>query len=271
MKYTIRDFRKEFGTEDKCLNYLFKEKYPTAKGYYRVSGRKCWANAKGEQIHPLADTIFKKSSTPLTTWFEAIFLFSISKNGVSAKELERHFGVTYKTAWRMAKQIRSLMSDDKDLLDGVVEADETYVGGYRKGGHGGKGKTPVLGVVQRGGAVRTKVVEARETHLVLNHLKENIRRGTHIYTDQFGTYAKAVKLGYQHDSINHWKKEFARGDVHTNTIEGFWSQLKRSLNGTYHSVSPKYLQSYVDEFAFRYSQRISPVPVFQTLVQRASR
>jgi len=116
MKYTIIDFQKQFPSDDVCLDYLFNEKYPNITGYYRVKGRKCYANSAGEQIHPLVDTIFYKSSTPLTKWFLAIYLFAQSKNGVSAKELQRHLGVTYKCAWRIANKIRGLMKDDNDKL-----------------------------------------------------------------------------------------------------------------------------------------------------------
>lgn len=266
MKYSILDFNKEFPNEDVCLEYIFRKKNPNYKGWYRIAGRKAYANAKGKQIYPLKGTIFERSDTSLVKWFYAIFLFSTSKNGVSAKELERQLKVTYKTAWRIATQIRKLMEQGDDKLSGIVEADETYVGGFKKKGQGGKGKIPVIGLVQRGGGVRAKVVSARETHLILNHIRKNVEKGTTVFTDQFGVYKKAVKLGYTHDSINHWKKEYGRGNVHTNTIEGFWSQLKRSLNGTYHAVSPKYLQSYVNEFSFRYSYRLSPV--FETLMGR---
>lgn len=266
MKYTIKDFRKEFSSDDRCLEYMFKFKYPEAKGYYRVADRKCYSHkTTRHQIHPLAGTIFHKSSTPLTTWFEALYLFSISKNGVSAKELQRHFGVTYKTAWRMAHQIRKLMGKGPTKLSGLVEADETYMGGYKRGMPGGKGKTPVLGLVQRGGEVRVKVAP-REKHLVLGHMIENVEKGTKVLTDQYGVYKLAKKLGYGHGAVNHHRKEFARGIVHTNTIEGFWSQLKRSIKGTYGFVSPQHLQAYANEFAFRYSNRNRSI--FDSLLRR---
>ncbi|MDE1970781.1 MAG: IS1595 family transposase [Patescibacteria group bacterium] len=254
MNYTINNFKKEFPDEKACLDYIFAKKYPNAKQYYFVKGRKCYANPQGQQLHPLVGTIFEKSSTPLTLWFYAIFLFASSKNGVSAKELQRQLGVTYKTAWRIAHQVRALMAQDGDKLSGIVEVDETYIGGYRKGGKGGKDKTPVFGMVSRGGAVKTKTLSARETHLILKEIKKNIATGSAIVSDKFGVYKKTTKLGFTHSSVNHWKKEYARGATHTNTIEGFWSQLKRSLSGTYHSVSRKYLQSYVNEFSFRYAK-----------------
>ena len=263
-KYTIVDFRKEFPDEKACLDYIFTKRFPEAKQYYFVAGRKCYANPKGEQIHPVAGTIFEKSSTPLTLWFYAIYLFSASKNGVSGKELQRQLGVTYKTAWRMASQIRSLMGSDKNPLTGVVEVDETYMGGYKRAGQGGKGKIPVIGMVERGGRMKASVVPNRETHTVLNTVTKNVAKGSSLMTDQFGVYRKTKKLGYVHEAVNHWAKEYARGVVNTNTIEGFWSQLKRSIHGTYHSVSPKHLQSYVNEFSFRYGQP----SVFSALMAR---
>jgi transposase len=256
-KYTITQFRNDFPNDDVCLDYIFNKKYPQLKAY-RIHGRKDYADASGKQYSPLADTIFEKSSTKLTSWFHAIYLFSVSKNGVSAKELERQLGVTYKTAWRMAKQIRSLMDSGDDLFTGTIEADETYIGGYRKGGQGGRNKTPVLGLVQRFDKRVRAIVARRESHLVLNNIRDNVFKGSAIMSDQFGVYKKVKKLGYEHDSVNHWKREYGRGKVHTNTIEGFWAQLKRGLLGTYNgAISSDYLQLYVNEFSFRYC-RSSP-------------
>ncbi len=209
MKYSILDFQKEFPNDDVCLDYIFKQKYPVLKGYTRIGGRKGYQNSQGAQVYPLSSTIFEKSDTALVKWFYAIYLFSVSKNGVSAKELERQLKVTYKTAWRMAKQIRQLMDSGNDKLSGIVEADETYMGGFKKGGQGGKGKTPVIGIVQRGGSVRAKVSE-RQAHLILNHIRDNVEKGTKVYTDQFGVYEKAKKLGYSHEAVNHWKRSTQR-------------------------------------------------------------
>lgn len=264
MKYTIKDLRKQFPDDNACLAYIFKAKYgadyPCPKcsktGFYRVKGRKCYACAWcGYQIHPIAGTIFHKSSTKLTDWFHALFLFSASKNGVSAKELERQLGVTYKTAWRIAKQIRQLMQDNGGKLSGIVEVDETAIGGYKRGDQGGHKKATVMGMVKRDGQIRTKQLKGRETKTMLATLQQNVRAGTKLMTDDYPVYRKTKALGYKHSVINHSKEKYVRGDVHTNTIEGFWSQFKRSLSGTYHSVSPKYLQMYADEFAYRYNHR----------------
>lgn len=208
-KYTIKQFRVEFPNDRICLDYVFNKKFSKQcqvckRGkLYRVNKRKCYAcSICASQIHPLANTIFEKSSTPLTQWFFALYLFSASRNGVSAKELQRHLGTTYKTAWRIAKQIRSLMKDD-DILGGEVEVDETYVGGKHSNELRFKSKTPVLGMVQRKGKVKTKTLNARETHLILNEIKKNVRVGSHIISDQFGVYKKTKKLGYSHSSVNH--------------------------------------------------------------------
>ena len=267
-KYTIKHLKRDFPNDDVCLDYIFRRKYPHLKQYYRVKGRKCYANTAGKQIHPLAGTIFEKSSTPLTLWFYAIYLFSCGKNGVSAKELERQLGVTYKCAWRIAKHIRSLMGQDKDLLSGTVEVDETYFGGRKVMNEKMTNKSAVMGMVERKGRIRIKKIPNRETHIILNNLKNNVARGSQLMTDEWNAYKKTPKFGYYHKGIKHGKKHYVAGDIHTNTIEGFWSQLKRSINGTYHSVSLKYLQLYVDEFAYRYNHRNDGLSDFQYLLFR---
>src|SRR5262245_52532312 len=124
---TLRDFNRAFPDEEACLLYILRRKYPRKK-WYRIRGRKAFVDRRGKQIYPLKGTIFEKSRTPLRSWFYAIYLFSVSKNGVAAKELQRTLGVTYKTAWRMAKQIRTLMGPEDAQLQGTVEVDETYFG-----------------------------------------------------------------------------------------------------------------------------------------------
>lgn len=273
MKYTIKDLRKEFATEDKCLAYVFQQKHGSIEGYYRVSNRKCWAHKDtGHQIHPLAGTIFAKSSTPLILWFHAIFLFSSSKNGVSAKELQRQLGVTYKCAWRMAHEIRKLMTQDGPWLTGTVEADETYIGGSHKGGKRGRGtdKQAIIGVIERGGSVRAHTSKRTHGGALATHTLAHVESGAKLVTDDYRAY-NWLDRHYDRKVINHSAKVYVRDDIHTNTIEGFWSQLKRSIRGTYHSVSRQHLQSYVDEFSYRYNQRSSPVPMFLMLLGKAAR
>jgi transposase len=283
MKYTVKDFRNQFPNDDVCLDYLLTVRYGGKEGdcskcskkanFSRILGRKNYACSWcGAHISPAANTVFSKSDTPLTTWFLAIFLMSQSKNGVAAKEIERLTGVTYKCAWRMMHQIRKLMEQGGSLFGGMVEADETYVGGKRRGarGRGAKGKTPVFGIVERGGDVYAKVVENVKAKTIMPLIRENVQIGANVMTDEFCIYKGSTKAGYKHDTVNHGAEEYVRGDVHTNTIEGFWSQLKRGIDGTHHSVSGKYLQKYVDEFAFRYNHRNDLKHLFDLLLGQIS-
>jgi len=272
MKYTIKDFRADFPNDKTCLDFIFTNRYPKGlscpkcdkSAFHAVEGRRSYACACGFQVYPTEGTIFHKSPTPLTLWFHAIFLMSQSKNGVAAKELQRHLGVTYKCAWRIAKQIRLLMSPDGGPLGGleIIEADETYVGGVRRGkrGRGAEGKTPVFGVVERKGHVKTQVVPNVRMVTLMPLIQAMVPPNAVITTDESNSYNKVKSLGHLHETVRHGKGEYARGDVHTNTIEGFWSQFKRSVHGTFHAVSPKHLQTYLNEFSFRYNHRGQNLP-----------
>ncbi|HKX72942.1 MAG TPA: IS1595 family transposase [Candidatus Saccharimonadales bacterium] len=281
MRYTFTQFKKEYPDDAACLKAVLENRYgdtcpkcgTVGTKFYPIKGRKAFAclSCRGH-VYPLADTIFRKSETSLWSWFYAIYQFSVAKNGVSAKELERTLGVTYKTAWRMAKQIRLLMAEEGVSFggpDSTVEADETYIGGYKKSAKGGVDKAVVFGVVERGGEVRAEHVKGNGARVLLPRLRDSVAVGTTVYSDQARVYRTLKRLGYQHDSVNHSAEEWGRGKVHTNTIEGFWSQMKRSIDGTYHAVSPKYLQHYVNEFAFRYNFR--GVAIGPVLLERAVR
>ena len=281
MKFTIKEFNKQYPNDDVCLDELFQARFGDIKvcpkckketKFNRITTRKCYCcQFCGYQLHPVANTIFHKSVTPLTNWFYAIYLFSVSKNGVSAMELQRQLGVTYKTAWRMAKQIRQLFEENKDALSGIVELDETYVGGKggnNKRGRGAENKTPVFGMVERKGAIKARVTVDTKRKTVMPIIRKNVAIGTDIMTDEYLPYRSLNKEGYNHQTVTHGVKEYVRGNVHTNTLEGFWSQMKRSINGTYHAVSPKYLQTYVDEFSYRYNARLSSSLFFLYFLQR---
>ena len=281
MRFTIKQFNERFPDNDSCLEYMFEQAYGSMPAclkcgivnpsYYRVRGRKCYeCKDCGNQLHPLANTIFHKSSTPLRDWFYVIYLFSVAKNGVSAKEVERHLGVTYKTAWRIAKQVRALMLQGTSPLSGIVETDETYIGGKQRGKDiTVQDKAVVFGMVERGGNVKAEHVRSAGARVLLPRLQTSIVPGTTVYSDQARVYRTLHRVGYYHDSVNHSAGEYGRGLVHTNTIEGFWGQLKRSIDGTYHCVSPKYLQLYLNEFVYRYNHR--QYPVFPVLIASASR
>lgn len=282
MKFTIKHFNERFSDDDTCLDYMFERAYSDLPActkcgvanpsYYRVRSRKCYeCKDCGYQVHPLGNTIFHKSSTSLRDWFYVIYLFSISKNGVSAKEIERHLGCTYKTAWRITKQVRTLMLQGDSPLSGVVETDETYVGGRERGKHiTTQNKSVVFGMVERGGSVKAEHVPTAGARVLLPKLQAAIAPGTVVYSDQARVYRTLRSIGYYHDSVNHSVGEYGRGIVHTNTIEGFWSQLKRSVDGTYHCVSAKYLQLYLNEFVYRYNHRKNSA-IFPGLIASAAR
>lgn len=273
MKYTIKDFNRQFPDDDACLEHVFQARYGHLKEkFYRVKKLKCYSNSKGDKhIYPLKGTIFENSQTSLKDWFRTIFLFSISRNGVSALELQRYIGVTYKTAWRMANRVRLLMKNKGDMLSGIVECDETYIGGRHRKKNCLKSKSAVMGMVERKGRAVVERIDAPHNHIILNNLKKHIKKGSYLMTDEWWAYKKAPNFGFQRGAVKHYRKEYVKGDIHTNSVEGLWGQLKRSLSGTYHCVSPKYLPSYLDEFSFRYNYRNSPVPVFVQLLSRVGK
>lgn len=278
--YNFKEFDTDFPDDAACLEFIFWNRWPDggkcecgkSNCFYRVEARRCYScSFCGFQLHPTAGTIFHKSETSLKSWFFAIFLMSQSRNGVAAKEIQRQVGVTYKTAHRMGHKIRNLMASGGSLLAGVVEADETYIGGKREGkrGRGAEGKTAVIGIAERRGGVVAKVMDKVTTVNAIKLIRQNVAPGTTVHTDEFPIYNYVPKLGFKHAVVNHGRKEYVRGRVHTNTIDGFWSQVKRSIDGTHHAVSRKWLQNYVNEFSFRYSNRFSSASMFALILERA--
>ncbi|MHA1564075.1 MAG: IS1595 family transposase [Alphaproteobacteria bacterium] len=277
---TVQDFFKRFPTDDACLDHLMETRYgrslecPKCKRdskFYRLRKELAYTcEWCGHHIHPMVGTPFERSRTPLQKWFYAMYMFTTTRHGVSAKELQRQLGVTYKTAWRMGHEIRKYMGDvDGDSpLSGHVEADETYIGGKKAGdrGHGARGKTIVFGMVERNGDAMTHVVQNAGKEALMPLIIHNVLPGTRISTDEFGSYMHLAKHGYEHGTVNHGKGQYARGLTHTNTIEGLWSILKRSIRGTHIHVSPKHLPKYLGEFEFRFNLRKSPDVMFGRLL-----
>lgn len=278
-RYSIFEFDAEFPDDAACLDYLVTKLYPNGiycpkdkrvTKHHRVKARPAYAcQFCGHYEYPMAGTIFQDSATSLRLWFYAIFLMASTRCGISAKQLERELGVTYKTAWRMFKQIRSMLSQDEDgPFGGTVEADEAYIGGMGKWKHANKrghksafsSKTPVFGMAQRGangakGKVVAQVVEAASDASVIPRMKTKVLPDSTVYTDEGKVYRGVGLEGFEHHRVNHSQQIYVDGDVHVNTIEGFWSLLKSGIRGTYHSVSTAYLQTYLDEYAFRYNNR----------------
>jgi transposase len=285
-KYTLKDMQKEFPNDEVCLDWLKNRRYPdgitckqcgtvNAKHHFIASRKSYSCQECGHHVHPTANTIFHKSSTPLTLWFYAVYLMASTRTGISAKQLERELGVTYKTAWRMFKLIRSCLDEGKDAFGsdgGDVEVDETYVGGVRKGkrGRGAAGKTPVVGAVERGGNVKAKVVPNTQADTLQKFVDETIDVKATVHTDEYPSYNKLGQRGYHHLLIAHADGVFVVGNVHTNSIEGFWAQIKNAVRGVHHGVASKYLQNYVNEYTFRYNHRKDVAPMFKTFLGRVA-
>lgn len=287
LRYTINDFNNQFPDNDACLEFLKEKRYPNGmahcekcgqeRKHHRVTGRPAYAcDYCGSMISPMAGTIFEKSSTSLRLWFYAMYLMASTRCGISAKQIQRETGVTYKTAWRMFRQIRSLLGEDLQLEGDRVEMDEMYVGGKRKGfggrpGLGDKKKTPVIGIVERKtgkGRVIAKASQRVNQETMLGLVKEYVLPASTVFTDEFSSYDHLKDHGYTHHRIQHSSKVYVMGDIHTNTIEGFWSLVKRGIGGVYHAVSQKYLQSYLDEYSFRYNRRDQGNLIFTSILEK---
>lgn len=264
-KYTIKDLQNQFPDEDICLQFLFENRHSkdcSCGGTYRkISGRKQYQCSKCRfQIAPTAGTIFHKSDTPLTDWFFALFIVSNAKSGISAKELERQLGCTYKTAWRILSKIREALEQDNDRLDGTVEVDIAYLGGRFRSGKDNKrqkeaiqAKTVVMGAVSRGGDLRLKVVNDSTTQTINAFLDTNVAPTAKLVTDDARTYTHSAS-DYNREVVKH-KESYVTNGVHINNMETIWGHIKRSLRGVQKGVSKQEMQSYLDLFAFHYNNR----------------
>jgi transposase-like protein len=287
LRYTVANFNAEFADDDACLEYIKEQRWPDGitacekcqqdRKHHRVTGRTAYAcQVCGNHIYPLAGTVFEKSTTSLKLWFYAMYLMGSTRCGISAKQIQRETGVTYKTAWRMFKQIRLLLSEDGLQLEGsTVEMDEMFHGGVRRTSSWRDNKTPVVGMVERGTNKRVGRVVARVApdtkKMTLRHLaKEYILPKSTVFTDEYVSYDGLENMGYAHRRIRHAQRVYVSGDVHTNTIEGFWSTVKRGIGGVYHNVSAKYLQTYLDEYSFRYNRRDMGNQQFRAILSRVS-
>jgi len=271
---SIIELIRAFPDEQTCVSYLEKRRwagnvvspfdeiskvYTCSKGRYRCKNTSKYFNVK-------TNTLFHGSKVELQKWFLAIWLMTSHKKGISSIQLGRDIGVTQKTAWFMFHRIRNcFLANESVILKGKVEADETYIGGHQvnkhfnkklKGtqGRSGIGKVAVFGLLQRGGKVFAKVVKNTRGISLIREIVAHVDSGT-IYTDEWNGY-QYVKQGYNHEMVHHASGRYVEGAAHTNSIEGFWSLLKRMIRGIMHWVSPKHLQRYLNEMVFRFNTRM---------------
>jgi transposase len=294
--YSVTEFLAEFPDDAACLEHLWRTRYSpdgehahcprcdaekVFKRYETKQQRQSWTcTACGLHVHPTAGTIFHRSSTSLRLWFHAMYLMTSTRCGISAKQLERELGVHYKTAWRMFNKIRNeLMKDDAKPLKGKVEVDETSWGGRPRRKLKNKkevalfreSKTTVLGMVERGGRVRLRVIASRRGEPLSGAVRANINPQAILFTDDWRPYRPLSKEYAGHRIINHSAGVYVLGDIHTNTIEGFFGNLKTGMRGAYKQVSNKWLQSYLNEYTWRYNERFrGERSMFHSLLNEAA-
>ncbi len=274
----MQQFNTQFPTSDHCLDYLWQMHFAatacTACGLYdsfhKLPKRPAYQCECGNQVYPLANTPFHKSTTDLRTWFLAIFFMTNTRSGMSALQFQRISGVTYKTAWRIFHQIRLMMTDDDTLLTDSVEVDEAYIhpNPQRRSTAKPHNSQVLFGMVERGGKARIKHVKSSGTRVLVPEIQKNIEQTATIYSDEHGSYRLLKRRGYQHETINHGQQQYVVGRVHTQNVENFWSQLKRGIYGVYRHCDKQYLQDYANEYAFRYSNRKSDTPMFELVIGR---
>jgi transposase-like protein len=302
--YSLMEFMRMFPDDAACLDQLWRDRFAPDGHHAYCPSDKCSRERKfhrtttrasytcdscGLHVHPQKGTIFERSSTSLHLWFYAMYLMASTRCGISAKQMERELGVTYKQAHKMMKRIRTLMGDDGEPLSGDVEVDETSWGGRPRKEHGqhpniatgpldrraagkahAEAKPTILGMVERGGKIRFRVIPNRRGPALSREVRANVDPSSILFTDDWQAYKPLRREHLDHKIINHSAGEYVVGDVYTNTIEGAFGNLKTGMRGVYKKVSPAYLQAYLDEYAWRHNAKRDDGALFLQLLDRAA-
>lgn len=271
---SILDLVKAFPDEQTCINHLetlrwngdVVSPFDETSKVYKCKGNKYRCKNTGKYFNVKTNTIFDNTKLELQKWFLAIYIVTSHKKGISSLQLSRDLNITQKSAWFMLQRIRKCFGiENNNELDNEVEADETYIGGKNKNRHidkkiensqgrSSKDKTPVVGMVEREGKLNAKAVDNVKAETLSREIINRVKTSAKLYTDEWIGY-KGLERVYDHNIVKHNQNEYVNGKIYTNTIEGFWSLLKRGIIGIYHFISKKHLQKYVDEFVFRYNTR----------------
>jgi transposase-like protein len=295
MEMNILEAIKKFPDQETCIHYLETLRWqnepecPYCKSKQsskRHETQRHQCNGCNRSYSVLVGTIFESTKLPLPQWFLAITLILNAKKGLSSRQLSRDLGINRNTGWYLQMRIRKAMQEGEDggLFKGIVEIDETYLGGA-KGNHskkkrqarrdhglqitGMQDKQPVIGLLERDGTIKLHVIEKAHGKTMKPIIEQTVSKDASLVTDGFGGYAGLGKIFREHQILNKDKEEYARGQYHTNTIEGFWTLLKRGIYGQYHKVSTKHLQAYLDEFTFKYNHRDNRF-IFDLLINKIS-